>query len=178
MAYVGSEAFRLENVDRAYEQQQVRPAFDVIEGGGADARVRRGISEGFLFRVVITLVAVSAFVLAGVARVSLTTLTVSELSENGTLESQIAEFESTNSDMRIECSILSSSSRINKIASQNYGMVLATEHEILAFSTDLAAGEEVTEVTGEMTSAAGGEAFLSSDPSFDGGEAAELGASA
>lgn len=131
MAYLGSEAYRLDVIERSQEQLDVRPSFDVIEGGGADARVRRGVSTTIAARFKMILVAVSVFVIVGSVRVAITAMTVSELTENVSLEHQIAEAESTNSDLMIGRSILSSSSRIDRIAVDNYGMVYATDRDVI-----------------------------------------------
>lgn len=65
-----------------------------------------------------------------------------------TLRSCIKEAEPYNDDLQVEHSILSSASRIDRIATQNYGMVLSDSYDVLDLSaTDAtAAGSASTTV--------------------------------
>ena len=51
MMYTGSEAYRLDASEGALNQRRARPSFEVVEGAGLDARVRRGVSASFLARI-------------------------------------------------------------------------------------------------------------------------------
>ena len=99
----------------------------------------------------------------GLVRVTLTAATVGLLEQNSTLKTQIAEAQTLGSDLSIERSVLSSNARISRIATQNYGMLLPTEHvnvtvggsDAEAAPEDAAApadGEaaQTTEATGEQ----------------------------
>ena len=51
------------------------------------------------------------------------------------LRSQIKEAQTLNEDLQVEKSVLSSSSRISRIATQNYGMTLSTNREVVDLSS-------------------------------------------
>lgn len=145
MRYQGAEAFRYADVERELAREPRRD-FDVVRGGGIDAEVRRGVSQDFLVVARLVVFAIALFVALGACRVFITTRTVSCLRDNVELRSNIEQAQVLNSDLRIERSVLSSSSRICRIAMQNYGMVHATRHEtiVLVNEEELAeAGEGV-----------------------------------
>lgn len=129
MRYQGSEAYSIDAAERYVRRQQreAAPSFEVVTGGGLDARARRGVSRQFVARVRAVLVAAAVLVTLGVVRVALTAETVSLLQENATLQTQISEARTLSSDLSIERSVLSSNARISRIATQNYGMVLPTD---------------------------------------------------
>lgn len=129
MRYQGSEAYNMEVVEREQLRQEPRPGarFEVVTGGGLDARARQGVSPAFVARVRAVLLAAALLVLLGVARVTLTSATVALLQENSALTEQISDAQTLGTDLRIERSVLSSNSRITRIATQNYGMVLPTD---------------------------------------------------
>ena len=110
MRYQGSEAQRLETAERRRSQHTVermplRPSFEVVEGAGLDARVREGVSPEFLLRVRVVLIAVAIFIVLGLARVALYSATVSSLTANEDLRTQIASAQATkkrSSDKRID----------------------------------------------------------------------------
>lgn len=156
MAYQGA-AYRLDYAERAYGRD-ARLEFDVIQGGGVDAEVRRGVSYDFLALARLAAFAIILFVALGAARVIMTTYTVQCLRANVSIRSSIERAESVNSELRVERSVLSSSSRICRIAMQNYGMVHATSHDpitIPVVNDGLEAGEgepaSVTEVTSQAS---------------------------
>ena len=135
MRYQGSEAYSVRAAERAWERpsQETRPSFEVVSGGGLDARARQGISPEFWarFRAVI---AVAAFLIAlNLVRVALSAATVSVLQANSDLTSQISEAQTLSSNLKIERSVLSSNARISRIATQNYGMVLPAERVSVVF---------------------------------------------
>ena len=72
MRYQGSEAYSVRAAERAWERtsQQSRSSFEVVSGGGLDARVRQGVSHEFLarFRAVL-LVAAEAETLSSNLRI-------------------------------------------------------------------------------------------------------------
>jgi cell division protein FtsL len=171
MRYQGSEALNEEAVAHRYverpAEQQVerRSPLSVVPGGGLDARARAGVSPEFLMRVRAIASAVLFVIALGVVRVSLTTATVAELQSNATLKSQIEELQTTNQDLRIERSVLSSSARVSRIATQNYGMTLSTDREVIDLSTPSDDQSETSDTTadGAATTADGDAAQESTD---------------
>ena len=81
------------------ERMPLRPSFEVVEGAGLDARVREGVSPAFLLRVRVVLIAVAIFIVLGLARVALYSATVSSLTANEDLRTQIASAQATKSDI-------------------------------------------------------------------------------
>lgn len=141
--------------ERAWERtpQEPRPSFEVVPGGGLDARARQGVSPTFLRRFGMV-VAVAAFLIAiNLVRVAISAATVSVLQTNAELSAQISEAETLSSNLKIERSVLSSNARISRIATQNYGMVLPTQR----VSIDLGAQAE----TGDQDAASRGDAAQS-----------------
>lgn len=130
MRYQGSEAYSARASERAWERAsaQSRAPFEVVSGGGLDARARQGVSPQFLARVRAVLLVAALFFAVNLARVALASATVSVLQANSDLTTQISEAETLSSNLRVERSVLSSNARISRIATQNYGMLLPTEH--------------------------------------------------
>lgn len=158
MRYQGSEAIDEEVAVRHNTRREVevdveqRPSFEVVTGGGLDARARAGVSPVFLSRVKAA-VATSLFVLGLFAcRVALTTATVSTLQSNASIKTEIKNAQSINDDLQVERSVLSSSSRISRIATQNYGMTLSTDREVIDVSATDASSDVETDATAETTS--------------------------
>ena len=136
MSYQGSEAPRYDYLERARQYEVApRPSFDVVDGGGADARVRRGVTADFLVRVRLIALAIAVFVVLGSVRVVLTVNTVNLLQSNLQVQDQIEEAEDLNSALRIERSVLTNTVRITRIATQNYGMVYAESHDHVTIVT-------------------------------------------
>ncbi|HIZ18524.1 MAG TPA: cell division protein FtsL [Candidatus Olsenella stercoravium] len=126
MRYQGSEAYSMDVAERRRErlEQQAAPSFEVVTGGGLDARVRAGVSPTFVARLRAVLVVAAALVALGMVRVGISAATVSLLSSNSALSSQIKEATTLNDQLSVQRSVLSSNARIARIATQNYGMVL------------------------------------------------------
>lgn len=130
MSYRGTEAARLDTYERAYEYEVTgRQSFDVVEGGGIDARVRRGVTSDFVAQTRLVAIAVVLFVVLGAARVAITTATVTYLKANLVVQDRIEQAQETNASLRIERSVLSNTARITRIASQNYGMTYCATQE-------------------------------------------------
>ncbi len=113
----------------AIPQRQTQPQrnFEVLEGIGLDERVRRGVSASHI-RVIKIFMSVLALVLVlGVVRISLATATVTAIETTLDLRSEVADAQAATNELRVENSILSSSTRIERIATQNYGMEQASE---------------------------------------------------
>ena len=163
MRYQGSEAYWMETAEprRELAPEPGRASLEVVEGGGLDARVRRGVSARFLARFRVALLAVAVLFVLGAARVALTSGTVRLLQENSSLKTQISEVEASSSDLKIARSVLSSNSRIARIATQNLGMVLATGHDTVDASPYLdpspAAGTAQADGDAAQASPAGSE---------------------
>lgn len=131
----GSEAPRLEEFERGYAYEVSRPTFDVVEGGGLDAQVRRGVTSDFVVRLRLIAFAVATILLLGAIRVALTTATVTHLQANLQTKAGIERVIEVNAALRIERSVLSNTTRITRIATQNYGMVYAVSHDYLDVPT-------------------------------------------
>lgn len=130
MRYVGSQAYDLNAAAydaAAYEQPLQQSPLTALEGGNLDARARSEVSP-FLVRAVGYLVtlAIMLFVAGGIS-VALTSGTVALLQTNSATSSSIKEINAQNGDLRIERSLLTRADRITRIATQNLGMVYASE---------------------------------------------------
>ena len=150
MRYQGSEAYSVRAAERAWERtsQQSRSSFEVVSGGGLDARARQGVSHEFLARFRAVLLVAAFFLALNLVRVAISAATVSVLQANADLTTQISEAETLNSNLRIERSVLSSNARISRIATQNYGMVLPSERVTVVFD-DPAAEEAAADAHGD-----------------------------
>ena len=159
MARYQSSAARIEPVERTRPQRRHEPRrdFEVVEGQGLDARVREGVSPQFVRRVRMALLAAVLVVAVGIVRVSLCAAAVSTLKATESLEAEVDAAESLESQLKVERSVMYSSSRIDKIATQNYGMVKASESETIDVSDASAAAD------GSQDAQADGDAVQSSD---------------
>lgn len=164
MRYQGSEAMSMGAAERRRErlERQEAPSFEVVTGGGLDARVRAGVSPVFVARLRAALVVFAALLALGMARVALSSATISLLSSNAQLSSQIESAESLNDQLRVQRSVLSSNARISRIATQNYGMVLSGDFVTVdvagsdAAATDGAADDAAATADGEAAQSADG----------------------
>lgn len=147
MRYQGSAVANEEYIERGYALPQERPSFEVVSGGGLDARARRGVAPEFLARVKAVVACALVFFALGACRVALTSAAVAALQGNATLKTQITEAKNTNDSLMVERSALSSNARISRIATQNLGMVLSTDTETVtigaADASSAAASDEV-----------------------------------
>lgn len=155
MRYQGSEALDMEYAERrrARQEQQASPSFEVVSGGGLDARARRGVSHQFLFRVAIVCAVAAVALVVGLIRVVLSSATVSVLRSNSSLKSDVSEAQTLNDNLKIERSVLTSSTRISRIATQNYGMVLSSD-EVTVYVGDAAQEHAEQEAAAEAEAAA------------------------
>ena len=149
MRYQGSEAYSM-SVERQY-QERLQPSLEVVPGGGLDARARAGVSPLFVARLRVALVVAAVLITLGVARVALSAATVSLLQESAELSTQISEAQTLNNELRAERSALASNSRISRIATQNYGMVLSTESVTLTLDDSADAEDEADEEAAQST---------------------------
>ena len=102
-------------------------SFVTVEGGGLDARVREGVSATLTRTVGVVIVAALTLFSVGTVSVATTSATVAVLEANSRTSSDIKALEMENDDLRIACSILSSSDRVHRIATQNLGMTYAAD---------------------------------------------------
>ena len=123
MVYQSSEARRIDVPTFADAADRL----NVLEGGGLDQMARRSASPTFLKAAVCAVALMITLFIVGSVSIALTSGSVSILQSNETLSSQISQAEDANADLRIACSLLSSSDRIGRIATQNLHMVYASE---------------------------------------------------
>ena len=131
MTYMGTEAYDLDASRGAFAPQGAR-SFETIEGAGLDARERAGVSRQVLSTLKILAVVAAVFMVLSATRVGVFTYAATILSQNSTMRSELKEARSLQDDLRVQRSVLSSASRIDRIATQSYGMVLAGDSVKLA----------------------------------------------
>ena len=132
MARYGSEAVaRTTQFEHEYApEQSTRSSFEVVPGGGLDADARRGVSSQFIQRVKLIAVAAALFLTLGVVRIGISTATVSTLQANNVIRNEMRATTATND------SLLASTTRIERIATQNYGMTLETNRPVVDVSNN------------------------------------------
>lgn len=138
MARYGSEAVaRTTQFEHEYApEQSTRTSFEVVPGGGLDADARRGVSSQFIQRVKLIAVAAALFLTLGVVRVGISTATVSTLQSNNAIRNEMRATTATNDSLRVSRSLLASTTRIERIATQNYGMTLETNRPVVDVSNN------------------------------------------
>ena len=138
MARYGSEAVaRTTQFEHEYApEQSTRTSFEVVPGGGLDADARRGVSSQFIQRVKLIAVAAALFLTFGVVRIGISTATVSTLQANNVIRNEMRATTATNDSLRVSRSLLASTTRIERIATQNYGMTLETNRPVVDVSNN------------------------------------------
>ncbi len=138
MARYGSEAVaRTIQFEHEYApEQSTRTSFEVVPGGGLDADARRGVSSQFIQRVKLIAVAAALFLTLGVVRIGISTATVSTLQANNVIRNEMRATTATNDSLRVSRSLLASTTRIERIATQNYGMTLETNRPVVDVSNN------------------------------------------
>lgn len=131
MTYMGTEAYDLDASRGAFAPQGAR-SFETIEGAGLDARERAGVSRQVLSTLKALAAVAAIFMVLSAARVGVFTYAATILSQNSTMRSELKEARSLQDDLRVQRSVLSSASRIDRIATQSYGMVLSGDSVKLA----------------------------------------------
>lgn len=144
MTYMGTEAYDLDASRGAFAPQGAR-SFETIEGAGLDARERAGVSRQVLSTLKVLAALAAVFMVLSAARVGVFTYAATILSQNSTMRSDLKEARSLQDDLRVQRSVLSSASRIDRIATQSYGMVLAGDSVKLAIGDAEAAAAAETE---------------------------------
>lgn len=152
MTYIGTEAYDLDASRGAFAPQGAR-SFETIEGAGLDARERAGVSRQVLSTLKVLAAIAAVFMVLSAARVGVFTYAATILSQNSTMRSELKEARSLQDDLRVQRSVLSSASRIDRIATQSYGMVLA--------------GDPVKLAAGDAEAAAAAEAEAENSASAD-----------
>lgn len=138
MARYGSEAVaRTIQFEHEYApEQSTRSSFEVVPGGGLDADARRGVSSQFIQHVKLIAVAAALFLTLGVVRVGISTATVSTLQFNNAIRNEMRATTATNDSLRVSRSLLASTTRIERIATQNYGMTLESNRPVVDVSNN------------------------------------------
>lgn len=172
MNMYGSEALEYEEMirTRPARSTESQPSFEVVSGGGLDARVRAGVSSEFLARVKMVVAAAVLLFVLGSLRVALTSMTVAQLSSNAEMREQISDFITNNDNLRVERSLMSSAGRIDRIAVQNYGMVVPASYDVIVLDTaedEEAVEEEAVEEAPEEEIEAESEAEPEVEPEAD-----------
>lgn len=122
------QALNQNNHARAYVQGaqpdlERRSQFTVREGRGLSTKPRKGTDPKF-FALSKTLLGVCVLVMViGLVRVALASATTQALSANKNLHVQIQEAQELSGNLQVEVSVLGRATRINKIATEQYGMV-------------------------------------------------------
>ena len=123
MIYQSSEARRIDVPTFADAADRL----NVLEGGGLDQMARSSASPTFLKAAICAVVLMITLFVVGSVSIAITSGSVAILQSNETVSAQISQAEDANADLRIACSLLSSSDRIGRIATQNLNMVYANE---------------------------------------------------
>ena len=119
-----AQALRYETAVPAYvDERELR----VIQGQGLDARARAGVTAEFVSRIRALVLVAFVLIALGACRVLLSSATVSLMQDNLSTRTQIREIEAANDELRAERSVLVNSTRIERIAEQELGMVHADE---------------------------------------------------
>ena len=134
MMYQGSEAVRLAYLGEATPRREQRTSFEVVEGAGLDHLERRGVSPQFIANLKLAAAVCVALVVLCVARIGVYSMAVGTLASNESMRSELKQTVALEDDLRIQRSVLSSTQRIDRIATQSYGMVAANGAEKLSVS--------------------------------------------
>lgn len=153
MMYQGSEAVRLDYLGEATPRREQRTSFEVVEGAGLDHLERRGVSPQFIANLKLAAAVCVALVVLCVARIGVYSMAVGTLASNESMRSELKQTVALEDDLRIQRSVLSSTQRIDRIATQSYGMVAANGVEKLSVSDSADSASEGTGTADEATDA-------------------------
>ena len=154
MMYQGSEAVRLDYLGEATPRREQRTSFEVVEGAGLDHLERRGVSPQFIANLKLAAAVCVALVVLCVARIGVYSMAVGTLASNESMRSELKQTVALEDDLRIQRSVLSSTQRIDRIATQSYGMVAANGAEKLSVSDSTDTASEGTGTDAQATDAA------------------------
>ena len=160
MMYQGSEAVRLDYLGEATPRREQRTSFEVVEGAGLDHLERRGVSPQFIANLKLAAAVCVALVVLCIARIGVYSMAAGTLASNESMRSELKQTVSLEDDLRIQRSVLSSTQRIDRIATQSYGMVAANGAEKLSVSDS---ADTTSEDTGTADEATDAQAQKSSD---------------
>lgn len=144
MMHQGSEAVRLDYLGEATPRREQRTSFEVVEGAGLDHLERRGVSPQFIANLKLAAAVCVALVVLCVARIGVYSMAVGTLASNESMRSELKQTVALEDDLRIQRSVLSSTQRIDRIATQSYGMVAANGAEKLSVSDSADSASEGT----------------------------------
>lgn len=153
MMYQGSEAVRLDYLGEATPRREQRTSFEVVEGAGLDHLERRGVSPQFIANLKLAAAVCVALVVLCVARIGVYSMAVGTLASNESMRSELKQTVALEDDLRIQRSVLSSTQRIDRIATQSYGMVAANGAEKLSVSDSADTASEGAGTADEATDA-------------------------
>lgn len=153
MSYTGSEAARLDVYRGESLQQQRRATLRTVAGEGADAKARAGVSAEFLSKYKAFLVVLAIVGALCVARVGTFAIAANIMADNAAMRTQIEQSTTLANQLRIQRSVLSSTSRIDRIATQTYGMVAAGTVEQMTAGQASAEAEAAEEAAVEDSAA-------------------------
>lgn len=153
MMYQGSEAVRLDYLGEATPRREQRTSFEVVEGAGLDHLERRGVSPQFIANLKLAAAVCVVLVVLCVARIGVYSMAVGTLASNESMRRELKQTVALEDDLRIQRSVLSSTQRIDRIATQSYGMVAANGAEKLSVSDSEGTASEGTGTADEATDA-------------------------
>ncbi len=134
MRYQGSAAYKLDS--SAAWEVPVRRSLTVVEGECLGSRSRRNPAPVSFSLPVVVVAAIVLIAFVGAIRVTVTAATVQCLTDINVAERTVAAERVTRTELQMERSALSSADRIQQIATENYGMVYASEVDTVTLSTD------------------------------------------
>ena len=143
MAYLGSTAYQLDPSRQAWEAP-ARRQLEVHEGGRRAARSREASAPSHVAVVVAAIVLSVFLAVLGLARVALTVQNVVLLQDLNVAESTVEQAYDMRTELQIERSALTSADRIQRIATQNYGMVYGTDVESITIPVAEASADEAS----------------------------------
>jgi cell division protein FtsL len=138
--YQGSLAYQLDGSQNAWEAPE-RSSYTLLQGGNRDALVRQDATSALSAFVKVALTLAVVFTVLGCVRVALTAETVNLLRDINVAESTVKRARETRTELSVERSALSSTDRIQRIATENYDMVYATDVDIISVTEDEMADE-------------------------------------
>lgn len=127
-----------------------RPNLEVLSGSGLDSLARAGVGRAFLHNAKLIAAIVLTVCALGLVRVGIFAMSAGVLNATATIRSQVEDARVTESNLQIEHSTLSSSGRIDRIATQNYGMVKATENEVMTLGQSKSNGNGIAQIDPEV----------------------------
>ncbi len=154
MSYTAAGAERLDVYREESLRNESRASLRTLAGQGADAKVRAGVSAEFIAKFKVFLVVLAVIGSLCVVRVGTFAAAATILQSNSSMRAELKEARETTENLRVQRSVLSTSSRIDRIATQSYGMVAAGEAEQMTAGAAAAAAESEQAAQGDEASSA------------------------